>query len=58
MQKVLITVGLGIIIALVVIYLLRPLNTSAVGIVVIFCMGVADAIRRLAAWLWHRRAKP
>jgi len=34
----------GVIVALVIIYLLRPLNTGAVGLIVVLCVAIFSAL--------------
>jgi hypothetical protein len=38
---------IGVLVALVIIYLLRPLNAGAIGLVVVICVGVFGALAKL-----------
>ena len=57
MKEVSAATALGIIIALLIVYFLRPLNNGAVGLVLVICIGIANVIVAVISRLTSPKGK-
>ncbi len=57
MKRITAAVLLGIVLALPVIYWLRPLNRGAIALVVLVCVGVAQLVLKLIEASFGRKGK-
>jgi hypothetical protein len=46
------SVVIGVVLALLIIYWLRPLNAGAVGLVIVLSIGIVSLLGQLLAWLF------
>ena len=55
MKPVAASIVIGVLLSLVVIYLLRPLNTGAVGLVVVLCVGIAGILVAIGRAIFKKK---
>lgn len=49
------SVVIGVLLSFLVIYLLRPLNTGAVGLVVVLCVGIAGILVAIGRAIFRKK---